>query len=488
MTADRDTTFDEAQRLQGQNRVPEAIAAYQRALRARPEHANSWFNLGLLFRQARRPADALESYQRALNLGISNPEEVHVNRGVIYADFLRQDAEAERELRTALALRPNFVPALLNLANMQEDRGQREEALKLYSRVLELDPQCHLALARFANMQRPAHCDEALVGRIQAALAHPSTNGNEKALLGFALGRVLDARGEYAQAFNAYSVANATVRSGAMSAGYRYDRGAQEQLIDRLMRSGAGSAAGKPASAGPAPIFLCGMFRSGSTLAEQLLGQHPGVTAGGELYLLPSMVASELAPFPESLATKPAAEIEQLAQRYLESLATLFPGAQRVTDKRPDNFLYIGLIKSMFPDAKIIHTTRDALDNCLAIYFLDLDPGMSYATDLMDIGHYYRSYRRLMSHWRELYGADIIELNYDAYVREPASVAEPVFGALGLDWDPKFLDHSRAQAAVRTASVWQVREPLYQSSSGRSRNYAAQLGDLESYLTDPPLL
>jgi tetratricopeptide (TPR) repeat protein len=126
--------FREAQRLQRLDQVPEAIAAYQRALLDWPEHANSWFNLGLLFRQARRPDEALVCYQRALNLGIANPQEVHLNRGVIYADYLRQDAEAERELRTALDLQPSFVPALLNLANIQEDRGRRDEALELFDR------------------------------------------------------------------------------------------------------------------------------------------------------------------------------------------------------------------------------------------------------------------------------------------------------------------------------------------------------------------
>ena len=103
-----------------------------------------------------------------------------------------------------------------------------------------------------------------------------------------------------------------------------------------------------------------------------------------------------------------------------------------MTDKRPDNFLYIGLIKSLFPDAKIVHTTRDPLDNCLAIYFLHLDLGLSYATDLMDIGHYYREYRRLMTHWRMLYGADIIELDYDHFVHEPSSVAQRAVRGAGM--------------------------------------------------------
>jgi tetratricopeptide (TPR) repeat protein len=482
--------FREAQRLQRLDQVPEAIAAYQRALLDWPEHANSWFNLGLLFRQARYPDEALLCYQTALNLGIANPEEVHLNRGVIYADYLRQDAEAERELRTAIRLRPGFIAAMLNLANIQEDRGRRDEAMELYRGVLELDPHCALALARFANMQGPANCDAALIGQLQAELARPAVSGEERALLGFALGRALDASGEYGKAFSVYAAANAMVRTAATRAGERYDRRAQEQFVDRLIQvsSAAPAQAAAGTGAGPAPIFVCGMFRSGSTLAEQLLAQHPGVAAGGELEILPSLVAGALTPFPESLASKTGADLEALSKVYRNAVAARFPGATHVTDKRPDNFQYIGLIKSLFPDAKIVHTTRDPLDNCLAIYFLHLDLGLSYATDLMDIGHYYRQYRRLMAHWRTLYGADIIELDYDHFVREPGEVAQPVFEALGWRWDPVYLEQRRSEGSVKTASVWQVREPLYQSSSGRSRHYEQQLAPLRQFLAGlPPL-
>ena len=238
MTDSREAIFREAQRLQGQNQVAEAISAYQRALLQWPEHANSWFNLGLLFRRARLPDEALVCYQKALNLGIANPEEVHLNRGVVYADDLRQDAEAERELGAALASNPNYLPALLNLANIHEDRGERDAALELYQRALQLDPQCTLALARSANMRKPADCDPELIAQLRSALARPAMAEAERALLGFALGRVLDASGGYEQAFEAYATANATMRAGAARARQRYDRRAQEQFVDRLIRAG----------------------------------------------------------------------------------------------------------------------------------------------------------------------------------------------------------------------------------------------------------
>jgi len=227
------------------------------------------------------------------------------------------------------------------------------------------------------------------------------------------------------------------------------------------------------------------MFRSGSTLAEQLLAASPQVARGGELDFLPQLVQSELAPFPASMAAVSDAALARLAAQYLASIARLFPGAAHVTDKRPDNFLLVGLIKSLFPDARIVHTTRDPLDTCLSIFFLHLDQRMSYALDLMDIGHYFRQYRRLMAHWKSLYGEDVLDFNYDALVREPRPAAQRLVAFCGLDWDEACLDLAHGAGAVKTASVWQVREGLYQRSSGRSRHYARELAPLAAELAEP---
>ena len=178
------------------------------------------------------------------------------------------------------------------------------------------------------------------------------------------------------------------------------------------------------------------------------------------------------------------ARLEELARGYRERIAALFPGARYVTDKRPDNFFCIGLIKTLFPDALIVHTTRDPLDTCLSVFFLHLDHRMSYALDLMDTGHFYRQYRRLMTHWKGLFGADIVDFDYDAFVHEPEKTAPALFTALGLDFDARYLEFPRAARAVRTASVWQVREPLYAHASGRARHYLHELAPLREYLSE----
>jgi tetratricopeptide (TPR) repeat protein len=473
----------EATQLQRQNRVPEAIDAYQGILKRWPGLAECWFNLAVLQRQARRLSDALDSYQKALNAGVSRPEEVHLNRSVIFTDYLGQHAAAERELKSALSINPAFTPALLNLANLYEDLGRRSEAQSIYARILALDPRCFEALARFANLQQPAAADPALVAQLERALGDQAVSAAERASLGFALGRILDASSQYQAAFAAVGAANRASRASAAPHVARYDRAQQHAFVDRLIAGGSPRLR-SASPMRPRPIFICGMFRSGSTLTEQLLAGLPGVAAGGEIDFLPRLAGSELVPFPESLAALSAERLQDIAERYRAELKRVSETAEYVIDKRPDNFLYIGLIKSLFPEARIVHTTRNPLDNCLSIYFLHLDQQMSYALDLMDIGHYFREYRRLMTHWKSKFASDIFDFDYDALVSDPQPTLERLCTFLGLEPLSDAAQVAPAGLAIKTASHWQVRQPLYRSSSGRSLHYADELKELHDYLAD----
>ena len=484
LTATADAMMREAAQLHRQNRVPEAIDAYRRVLARWPRHAESWFNLAVLQRQAHRFDEALESYQRALDAGVSRPEEAHLNRSVIYTDYLRRHTDAEHELRLALALNPEFTPALLNLGNLCEDLGRRAEALALYARILAREPRCFEALARYANVQPREIVEPDLIRRLEQAIADPTAAAADRAAVGFALGRLLDQAGEYPAAFAAYHAANQASRASVAADSARYDRARQHAFVDRLIAGGTATQRAPSNDALPRPIFICGMFRSGSTLTEQLLAGCPGIAAGGELDFLPRLVATELVPFPESLAGLSAERLGAIAARYRAALARVSPHARYVIDKRPDNFLYIGLIKSLFPDARIVHTVRNPLDNCLSIYFLHLDQQMSYALDLEDIGHYFVEYRRLMTHWKAEFAGDIFDFDYDALVSEPQGVLSRLYAFLGLESAGQMPETVPAGGVIKTASVWQVREPLYRSSSGRARHYAGELKELRESLAD----
>ncbi|MGH8189136.1 MAG: tetratricopeptide repeat protein, partial [Steroidobacteraceae bacterium] len=259
-SSDPQALLHHAQRLERAGRLAEAEAAYVQLLARWPDLPNTWYNLALLQRRAGRFDAALASYQQALERGVSQPEEVHLNRGVIYSDCLRQDDAAERELNAALALNPSYVPALLNLANLREDFGRRAEALALYEKILTIEPRCHEALARYAGLKAVRAPDDPLIGRLTSAIGDPPASAAERASLGFALGKSLDGAGAYDRAFAAYEAANRFSRQSASMAAY--DRRAHERFIDQLIAAPVFRAAQDSAPVRAVrPIFICGMFR-----------------------------------------------------------------------------------------------------------------------------------------------------------------------------------------------------------------------------------
>ena len=225
-------------------------------------------------------------------------------------------------------------------------------------------------------------------------------------------------------------------------------------------------ASATPVSEAPL-VFLTGMFRSGSTLFEQVLAAHPRVTAGGEIEYFMRHPFSFNPP-----------DWRPVAEGYVAYLARSFPGKDLVTNKRPDAFALLGMLKASFPNARFVNTVRDPRDTALSILFQQFDGRLGYAADLGDIAHHYRQYVRLMEHWRSLFGASIFDADYDAYVQDPRAVTSTLLAFLGLDWHEGCLEFQKNATRVRTASVAQVREPIYRKSSSRWKNYERQLAAL----------
>ncbi|MFG6485421.1 sulfotransferase [Roseateles sp. BYS78W] len=464
-------------------RVQPAIAAYEALLRVTPGVPDDWFNLAYLQRENRDFQAALASYGRALALGATGPEEIHLNRAVILAENLRREDDAMAELARALALAPRFLPALVNLGNLHERRGERARAQERYEQALAVEPGHALALSRLANLRRFHSPDDVLIQRLRQALQVRGRHPSEHADLAYALGKALDDAGAYDDAFAAYLHANQAARFSHGRTPLRYDREAHERLVDALIRQSLQPAPPSVAGESAPPVFVCGMFRSGSTLLEQILGSHPDVTPGGEIDLLPALAREHLLPrLAQPDRPLPAELAEAMRHEYRSGIAARFPDATLLTDKRPDNFLFIGLLKQLFPTAKILHTRRAVLDNCLSVFFLHLGPAMAYSLDLADIAHWYRQYRRLMGHWQSLYGEDIHDVDYDALVADPRPQIGAALRHCGLGWNNACLDFHASKSSVATPSNWQVRQPLYQRSSGRWRNYERHLGALRDAL------
>lgn len=482
----------EAEQYRREARVPEAIDAYKRLLESWPGLPNCWYELGVLQRKTRDFAGALVSYGEALERRIDRPEEVHLNRGVIFADFLHDHEAAEREIKAALILNPTYLPAFINLANLYEDLGRRERAIEVYERLLAVNVGSPQILARHAGLKNFRDREDPILERIRRALAQTDMQAADRASLGFALGRALDECGEYDAAFRAYLGANRDSRASAGPDFRDYDMRELERYVDRLIAAFptdarvSGPGIYSPKVGATQPIFICGMFRSGCSLAEQLLAGHPAVAPGGELNLLLRFVQDKLMPFPESLEALLPGQLASFAVDYVEGIQAQFSDVPFVTDRRPENFFLIGLIKTLFPAAQIVHTTRDALDNCLSIYFQHLDPLISYALDLADIGHYYRQYQRLMTHWKACFGGDIFDLNFDALVTDTTPVVEQLLGFLRLPLENNSLVAAPVGQLLKNPRVKSVRGALDRRASGRSVHYERQLRGLSAYLRSSP--
>jgi len=475
----------QASALRQAGKVSEAVTAYRAVLAEAPRLPDSWYNLGWLLRRAGDPIGALEAYDRALSLSISGPEEVLLNKGVIYADDLLDPAKAEQAYRAALAINPLYAEARFNLSNTLEDLGDREAAAKEYRVLLNQEPHATEPLARLANLTNVASPDDKLVERLKSALSRQGLPADQRASLGFALGRLLDQAGDFDMAFDVYRHANTASLASRHPQMPGYNRARQDALVDSLIALPPPASAASDSTSAISPVFILGQFRSGSTLLEQILSAHSAVTTGGELPLLGTIAARDLSPYPASLASLAADEAAAHRNTYLAGVALRFPDASGiVTDKRPDNFYHIGLILRLFPNAKILHTVRDPRDTCLSNYFLYLSHDQPHAVDLADLGHHYRAYQRLMAHWKTTAGDRMLDVEYDTLVRNPETAIRNVATFLGLPFEAACLNFQTSRAPVKTASVWQVREPLYQRSSGRWRNYETHLGPLLEALND----
>ena len=456
-----------------------ALESYRALVVARPNHADYWFNLGYLERNFRNHDAALAAYDRALALGTARPEEVHLNRALILSEDLYQPEAAEVALREALALNQGFIAARLNLGNLHEDGGDPDAAIAAYEAVLAINPFNGRALSRIAGIAVFRQRAESTLPRLLTALENPQLPLADAVEVRFAVGQLLDAMGWYDEAFQTILTANDAHRYTLPP---RYFPQAEAARAKAIAAAFPIAAAPAPPAGQPVPVFICGLFRSGSTLLEQMLGRHAAITPGGEQEYLPWMVNNRLQPWPETASSLTPAALADLQRDYLASLAPLKAGDGVVTDKRPDNYLHIGLIKALFPTARIIHTVRRPIDNFLSIWFLHFGAGVRYGSDFDDMLAHYRQYLGLMRHWKQHFAADILDVSYEQLVNDPEAELRRVLDFLGLPWDAACLDPSTYTGMVRTASVWQVRQPLHGRSSGRWQNYAAHIGDLAAEL------
>ncbi|HVN98947.1 MAG TPA: sulfotransferase [Steroidobacteraceae bacterium] len=507
---DAETLSDYATLLVSLGRYAEAVSRYRAAIERAPKDARLHSNLAHALHCAGEHHGAIEAARKALSLDGRLPEAwLHLGNALLAHSEVPQ---AEASYRDGLALAPEHVgllaahamalralsriddaeavaaralalrrsPDLLALCgNLAADRGRFDEAGECFAEALALAPELPEALVGVTRTRRMTNSDQAWLAAAQRALAH-GVPAAHAANLQHAVGKYHEDLGQADAAFAAHAAANALARRSGLG----YDRAATTARVDAIIAAydRATLAALRMAGAGVAstrPVFVVGMPRSGTTLVEQMLATHPDVHGADELLFW--NLAAE--PARRGSVGERAALMARLGAEYLAQLERLAPSAARVVDKLPGNFENIGLIHAALPGAKFIHLGRDARDTCLSIFFQGFTSAHAYATDLGDLAHYYREYRRLMAHWRAVLPPGVLlDLQYEALVADAEAGIRRMLAHIDLPWDARCLEFHRTERTVLTASAWQVRQPLNSGSIGRWKRYERFLAPLLSAL------
>jgi hypothetical protein len=296
----------------------------------------------------------------------------------------------------------------------------------------------------------------------------------------------MDARGNFARAADLAARANAALKEESRRLGQAFDPEEHRAYVEQIMRAYAPDHFERTRRWGletDVPVFVLGLPRSGTSLVEQILASHPQVFGAGELSFmrdiyrsLPGLVGRK-APGIECVGGLTPEMVRTLASQYLDRVRMQAPFATRIVDKMPDNYLMLGLIVTLFPNARIIHTRRDVRDvglSCWLTHFKNI----RWACDLEHIGVRIREYLQLMDHWRRVLPGRMLEVDYEQLVADLEPAARKMIDWLGLPWEPSCLDFHRTKRVVRTASMAQVREPIYRRSVNRWRNYRTVLGPM----------
>ena len=461
-------------------RFEEAAASYRRALELDAASAKAHSNLGVVLRELGRLDEAEASLERAL--AIDSSVDILTNLATVRR-MLGRGAEAEAELQRALDLDPAAVPAIIACADLATDRGDFQAAEALYRQAFAKDSDSAMAWAGIAATRRMTQDDAPWLSQAKE-LAARRRPPRAEVTLRFAMGKYLDDLGEHDQAFENYRRANELVKT------YRppHDRRQLEgmcEFVQQLYDAEWIDAARVRTPIERRPVFIVGMPRSGTSLAEQILASHPQVFGAGELSFWKGASQRVSA---ASVASGPdPALLESLAGEYQALLARLASGQLYVVDKMPGNFAHLGTIHAALPGARIIHMSRHPVDTCLSIYFQNFHVAHSYSNDLDDLAHYYDLYRRIMSHWRAVLPPQVVlEVPYEALVAEPELWSRRMVEFAGLPWDETCLDFHQTRRAVRTFSRWQVRQKIHSGSVERWRHYAAHVGPLRRLVPGTP--
>jgi tetratricopeptide (TPR) repeat protein len=475
--------------LRLQKSFGESEIYYGKVIELAPDIWSGYFALGDLFLEMGRGEEAESQLQKALLLPHGKRWDVYHSLGMALMQQYRAK-DAVQAYQEGVLLKPNDSTIYRNLGNALREVGRFDEANAAYREGLVVDPDNPWLYALLPLVNKYVDKDHPDLLAISALLKNKEITNSAAMELHFSLGKALDQCKSYDAAFYHYQKAN-TIRFTEQNGSdlpdvLRLVEAIKTQFTPDLFKN-----LQHVGSKDSWPVFIVGMFRSGTSLTEQILASHPSVHGAGERVEM-GLLCRELPDrlnvakaFPGCIAdlTQPVAI--EVAQSYRDSL---YKGVDknilRIVDKLPFNFLHLGVISLLFPNAHIIHCKRHPLDVCLSNYFQNFHSGPKFVQDLEEIAHYYRAYHDLMLHWQKVLPLSIHTVTYEELVADPQPHSRELIKKVALEWDDQCLSPHKTKRAVQTASTWQVRQPIYASSRYRWRNYEQYLGPVKEILGD----
>ena len=500
----------------------EALKVLDSVLKKDPNHESAWCNRGLALLALGNGEESKNSYLRAhainnecvsafaglvmvalefnrYELGIEAAEKLIATASdepdsyAMFASVLLAQGkteEAEAQYQKALSLDSEHIPSKVGMGNIYVERGSLKAAEEIFTECLGKDAEQSTS-ALYSLMQakkiKPGMPEIALMEE-EAKKLEGKLIDSKAISLNFALGKMYDDLGEYEKGFP-YYIEGCRIKRKV----FNYSQKQKEQHIERIKQvftkdfieenSGHGNDS-------KVPIFVLGMPRSGTTLTEQIIASHPSAFGAGELKDLIDLI-KEYAPedegeaFADRFVGVEPATLKHMGDTYLSQLLERSPDSPHITDKMPANFHYVGLIKMILPNAKIVHVNRHPLDNCISCFTRQFAHGQGFSYDLEEVGHYYRCYSGLMDHWRQvLPEGSFYDLQYERLVDDTEAEAKALINYCGLEWNESCLEFYKHKRSIRTASVTQVRQPIYKTSKQRWKNYDKFLDPMKKGLGD----
>ncbi len=465
------------------NREISAIDAYTKAINLKPDFIEAYENLILILKKLNRYDEAKDLLEKATGIEKNNPG-LYYQLGLCLYELNLVD-DAIKKLKKSLELKLNNPVANNTLGIIHNDLGELEKASLYYEKAIENNPNFADALYNLVLLNPK----QEYISKINACLDKKNLTDDDLIAYHFALGIIFEKNKSYDIAFKHYNKAN-SLKKKLINYDFKETSSYINRLINIYTKDYFLDLPPETGSKSNIPVFIVGMPRSGTTLIEQIVSSHPKVCGAGELetirileHKIKSNAEQDLG-YPECMESYSASLLKDYSQQYLNEIKKYSEENVCVTDKMPSNFLRIGFIKTIFPNAKIIHCMRDPLDTCISIYLNYFVRGNEFSFDLKDIGKYYKDYVRLMKHWLDIFGSDILEIQYENLIEEQEKVSRQLIQYLDLEWDNVCLTYYKNKRRVRTASNIQIRKPLYKNSINRSKNFNKHLAPLREILNN----